>query len=202
MAKKAKLDVLDISVDDKGEVSPPEEIPLEKGKDGLADEKNNIGTFVERLRTWFQKPLFWIITASVPLIAIITGISIWIFYGQSAHVPVKKPGETIAQPAMTKKGNIVLFDGFIIDLKDEKSNTRIVLCDVAIELTGSRDTGVIESRIDARNAIYIFLKNRKPQELLIFEGRNRLKEDFKIELNRFFGEDLVKNVYFPRIEAI
>jgi flagellar basal body-associated protein FliL len=201
MVRKAKLDILDVPIDVDMEAPPEADGPSEEGQEGLPDGQKTAVPLWERLKGLIRRFLVWII-AAVFFIAAAAGLTIWIFYEPAAPVPAKKPGEATAAPAMTKTGNIAFFSGFVIDLKDEKSNTRIVLCDVALELSGPRDIGAIEGRIDARNAIYGLLKNKRPQELLISAGRDRLKEDLKKELNRFFGEDLVKDVYFSRVEAI
>jgi flagellar basal body-associated protein FliL len=202
MVKKAKLDILDIEIDEKGEAPVAEDMPLKDAQDGHGEEGKTGDSFFDRIKSWAKKPLFWIIMVAVPLTVIITSIIFWIFYESAILVSAKKTTITTVAPVTTKMGNMVLFEGFVIDLEDEKSNTRIVLCDIAIELKGTRDISAIENPADARNALYMLLKKRKPQDLLVSEARNRLKEDFKNELNRFFGEDIVKNVYFSRVEAM
>jgi len=199
MVKKAELDILDIEIDEKVDVPKAEDVPLKETahEEGTATDQ----TFLDRLRIWARKPLFWIIVAALPLIGIVAGLTFWMLYEPGSSVSAKKMTDATVTGAI-KKGNIASFEGFVVDLMDEKSNTRIVLCDITLELQVTRDVGAIESRPGARNAVYMFLKNRKVQELLTVEGRNGLKEDFKDELNRFFGENIVKNVYFSRVEAM
>lgn len=202
MAKKANLDILDIEIDENVEVPVAEDMPLKDPQDGHGEGEKTGGSFFDKIRIWAHKPLFWIIMVVAPLTAVITSVTFWFFYEPTILVPAKKMTVTPVKPAIIKKGNMALFEGFVIDLEDKKSNTRIVLCDIAIELEGSRDIGAIENRADARNTLYMLLKNRKPQDFLASEGRNRLKEDFKNALNRFFGENIVKNVYFSRVESM
>jgi flagellar basal body-associated protein FliL len=89
----------------------------------------------------------------------------------------------------------------VVDQKDEKGNIRIVFCDVALELENHKTAGAIEGdRVDVRSVIYAVLKKEPAQEGLSPEGRGRLKEKLKNELNGLFGENRVKEVYFTRYE--
>ncbi|MBN1381542.1 MAG: flagellar basal body-associated FliL family protein [Deltaproteobacteria bacterium] len=205
MVKKVKLDILDIDLDDEQEASSVENIPLEKNdSDQQGDNQTEAGAFLPKIGgAWVQKPFWGIVIGAVSLVLLAgTGLSVWLLCQDDTPVAIQQTKQGVTRPSTVKKGNIALFEGFVIDLKDEKSNTRIVLCDVGIELKGVRDTCAIENRGDARKVIYIFLQNRKLNEILGTAERNRLKEDLKKEMNRFFGEELVNSIYFARIEAI
>jgi flagellar basal body-associated protein FliL len=51
-----------------------------------------------------------------------------------------------------------------------------------------------------RGVIYGVLKKVPAQAALLPEGRGRVKETLKSELNGLFGTNLVKEVYFTRYE--
>jgi flagellar basal body-associated protein FliL len=202
MARKATLDTLDISVEEKAEETIQEEISLEKEED-LSGEERIAEGFLSKVRTWLYKPKFLIILSSVVvLLSSITGVSIWRYYGQDTKATVAQSENTISETAKPAEGKVALFGGFVVDLKDEKGNIRIVFFDIALELERLQFTEAISNRIDARNLIYTIIKRRKIEELSSPEMRDRLKTELKNELDFLFGEKLVKSVYFTRFEVI
>ena len=200
MARKAKLDTLDISIEEEVEEPIQEEIALEKEGD-ISSEERIDGGLSSRVRAWMQKPMFWIII-SVVLLSSITGVSTWLYYGQDIKSPIAQSGNAVSGTGKPAEGKIALFEGFAVDLRDEKGNIRIAFCDISLELEKLQITDAISSRIDARNLIYTIIKKKKIEELSSPEMRERLKTELKHELNILFGENLVKNVYFTRFEVI
>ena len=201
MGRKAKLDTLDISIDEKAEETIQEEISLEKEEDISGEERIAEG-FSSKVRAWIHKPVFWIILTSVVLLSSITGILIWLNYGQDTKATVTQNGNTTSGTSKPAEGKIALFEGFVVDLKDEKGNIRIVFCDIALELEKLQFTDAVSSRIDARNLIYTIIKRKKIEELSTPEMRDRLKTELKNELDILLGEKIVKSVFFTRFEVI
>jgi flagellar basal body-associated protein FliL len=200
MAKKAKLDILEITIDEKSEDKPSDEIILEEKEDKGSDKKRADAAIWSNLKGWVRKPLFWIMPVSVVMLGLIAGIFISLNKGIEERGPVEKKNRAVTEIPAPAEGT-VLFEGFVIDQKDEKGNIWIVFCDVALELDNPKTAkGVDSDRVDVRNVIYTLLKKETVKEGLSPEGRTRLKERLKNELNSLFGDNLVKNIYFTRYE--
>jgi len=200
MARKAKLDILDTSLDEKAE--GPLNAETAQDNNVISGEEQTDEKFLSRLRAWVRKPASLIVMISSAVIGSIIGVFIWSYYGQDVNAPVAQvsQGESLASVAST--GKVVFFEGFVVDLKDEKGDTRIAFCDIALELENSQVANTVKNRGDVRNVIYTILKRKKVEALLLPEARNRLKTEWKNELNRLFGQTLVKEVYFSRFKVI
>jgi flagellar basal body-associated protein FliL len=200
MAKKAKLDILEITIDENSEDKSSDEIILEDKDAKGSDEKHADVAILSKLKGWVRKPLFWIMLVSVVMLGLIAGIFISLNKGIEERGPVEQKKRSITAIPAPAEG-MVLFEGFVIDQKDEKGNIWIVFCDVALELEQHKIAKDVDSvRVDVRNIIYTILKKETVKEGLSLEGRTRLKERLKNELNSQFGDNLVKNIYFTRYE--
>jgi flagellar basal body-associated protein FliL len=193
MAKKAKLDILEIA---------PEEPNGETQQDvAAADVEQTGGDFSSKVIGWVRKPLFWIILIAIAFLGLTAGILISFYQSMDGEAPAvqKKQAVSVTPVPETKQG--ALFEGMVVDQKDENGNIRIVFCDVALELENRKTAGAIDGdRVDVRSVIYAVLKKEPAFEGLSPEGRGRLKEKLKNELNGLFGENLVNDVYFTRYE--
>jgi flagellar basal body-associated protein FliL len=137
---------------------------------------------------------------SVVMLGLIAGIFISLNKGIDEREPAEQKKLSVTE-ILTPAEGMVLFNGFIIDQKDEKGNIWIVFCDVALELDKAKMAKDIDSdRVDVRNVIYTLLQKETVKEGLSPEGRTRLKEKLKNELNNLFGDNLVKNIYFTSYE--
>lgn len=201
MAKKAKLDILEITIDEKSEDKLSDDITLEEKEDKVSNEKRAGADILSKVKGWVRKPLFWIMLISVVMLGLIAGIFIGLYEGIDERGSVEQKKRAVTGIPAPAEG-MALFEGFVIDQKDEKGNIWIVFCDVALELEKPRTAQAIDSdRVDVRNVIYILLKKETVKEGLSPEGRSHLKERLKNELNNLFGENLVKNIYFTRYEV-
>ena len=197
MAKKAKLDILEISVDEDIAAAPPDQLTAEKEV-----EPGSAGTsFSSKMRAWAGKPLFWIILSTVVLLGSISGIFIWYNQGKDREAVVASKGQSTAESLSPGQEKTAILEGFVIDQKDEKGNIRIVLCDIALELERAQVTGAISDRIDVRNVVYSVLKGKKTEEGLLPAGRDRLTTELLSEMKRLLGENTIKAVYFTRYEV-
>ena len=202
MAKKAKLDILEITIDKKSEDKLHDDITLEEKENKESNEKQISADLMSRVKRWVRKPLLWIMLISMIVLGLIAGITIGLYKDIDEGGPVEKAKrEATGVPVSVE--SVVLFEGFIVDQKDEKGNVWIVFCDVALELNEPKTVKDIDSnRVDVRGVIYTLLKKETVKEGLSTEGRIRLKEKLKNDLNRLFGENLVKKIYFTRYEII
>jgi flagellar basal body-associated protein FliL len=202
MAKQAKLDILEITIDKKDENELHDDIILTEREDRVSDDKQASTNIISKLKRWVRKPLFWIMLISVVLLGLIVGIIISIYEGRDVRGPVEqKKRIQSAIPALGEE-KMVLLEGFVVDQKDEKGHIWIVFCDVALELEKNGTAKAVDSdRVDVRNVIYTLLKKEMVKEGLSPEGRSHIKESMKKELNNLIGENLIKNIYFTRFEV-
>ena len=201
MAKKAKLDILEIAPEEPGGEMQQDEMTAEKGRDDGSSGEQNGGDFSSKVIGWVRKPLFWIILISVAFLGLTAGIVISFYQSMDGDVAAAQKRQAVSGTPVPEVKPGALFEGMVVDQKDEKGNIRIVFCDVALELQNRKTAGAIDGdRVDVRSVIYDVLKKEPAFEGLSPEGRGRLKEKLKNELNGLFGEDLVKGVYFTRYE--
>lgn len=201
MAKKAKLDILEISIDEKNEDGLHDDIILEEREDDGSNDRRDRFAILSKAKGWMRKPLFWIILISVVMVGLIAGIFIGLNkeMDRGGHVEQKK--RIVSEVPVLTKETMTIFDGFVIDQKDDKGHIWIVFCDVALELDKSKTATAVDSgRIDVRNVIYTLLKQEPVKDGLSPEGKTRFKARLRNELNNLFGENLVKSIYFTRYE--
>jgi flagellar basal body-associated protein FliL len=202
MAKKAKLDILEITIDKNSEDKLHDDITLEEKENKESNEKQISADLLSRIKRWARKPLLWIMLISIVVLGLIAGITIGLYKDMDEGGPAEKAKREATRIPVSEE-SVALFDGFVVDQKDEKGNVWIVFCDIALELNEPKTVKDIDSnRVDVRDVIYTFLKKEMVKEGLSTEGRIRLKEKLKNDLNHLFGENLVKKIYFTRYEII
>jgi flagellar basal body-associated protein FliL len=94
------------------------------------------------------------------------------------------------------KINKVYFKDFVIDLKDKAGKSRILMCDVVLDVNEEKNIAELERGQNVRNLIYQTAKGKNAVALKSMEERKRLKKELSVELNKMFGEGIIKNVYF------
>jgi flagellar basal body-associated protein FliL len=202
MVKKAKLDILEITIDKTSEEKLQDDTTLEEKENQESSENQVSANLLSWVKRWARKPLLWIILISVVVLGVVAGISISLYKEIDEGGPGEKARREAAGTTVSVEG-LALFEGFVVDQKDEKGNVWIVFCDVALELNEPKTVKDIDSnRVDVRDVIYTLLKKETVKEGLSTEGRIRLKEKLKNDLNHLFGENLVKKIYFTRYEII
>lgn len=203
MAKKAKLDILEIAPDEPSGETQQDQATAENGRDDGSSGEQTGDDFSSRAMGWVRKPLFWIILISLAFLSLTAGILVSFYQSMDgdAPAPVAQKKQDVSGTPFPEAKRSALFGGMVVDQKDENGHIRIVFCDVAIELENHKTASAIDGeRVDVRKVIYAVLKKEPVQEGLSPEGRGRLKEKLKNELNGLFGENLVKGVYFTRYE--
>lgn len=208
MAKKTTLDLLEITPEEPAKEIPRDEVTAENGIDDGSSREDADGDLFVKIRGWVHKPLCWIILSSVMLLGLTAGFVVGFYQVMDREAPAaqkKHAGSVTPTPLPEERQGVlermVVFEGMVVDQKDEKGNLRIVFCDVALELENLKTAStIVGDRVDVRSVIFDVLKKEPAQEGLSPEGRGRLKEKLKNELNRLLVEDLVKKVYFTRYE--
>jgi flagellar basal body-associated protein FliL len=200
MAKKAKLDILEVSIDKKDDDIPSPEREPDKAEEAVPVELLNRERSITKIKAWLRMHLLRLILVSFLLIGSIISAIIWYVWESEKPVAVEPPRPALSEIPQTVKGGIVYLEGFAVDQKDGKGEFRIAFCDIAIELGKREMDKDLGDRVDVRNVIYTVLKSKKAEEGLLVEKRNLLKAEIKGDLNRLLGEDVVSQVYFTKYE--
>lgn len=205
MAKKAKIDLLDIHANEENRASSRGEDLDDRGLDGRSDETRDdqkpawIHAWISRLGAGRLKILLVLIVTL--LLVAIAGGSIWFYDGKGKKESI--PTEKDVQKTMIPAGErVVLFDHFVVDVRDKKGDIRIAFCDIAVELEHPRAAGTAGEQVEVRNVIYAVLKRKPIIEGLSPEAKELIKIELKSEINRLLGEKAVKNIYITRFEVI
>lgn len=205
--KKARLDLL--------EEMP--EIEIARPAVGeAASEEQAVEASVETGKKWAWNKMLMI--AAPVLLAVIIVVGVLAYYLSSSKAPVpsrttvaEKPKpvtvEPVAKPDVpvgpapvdaSGPTRTIYVKDFMIDLKDNAGNTRILLCDVAFDIAVDGEGQAWETRPDVRNMIYSAAKSRGAVALKSIEERKKLKKDLASQLDRMAGKSIVKNVHFTR----
>jgi flagellar basal body-associated protein FliL len=119
---------------------------------------------------------------------------------QEASKPAGEAPENtnISVPAAppAEKVTTIYFKDFIIDLKDTSGKSKILICDIAIDVSENQDAAKLVNDADVRDIIYRTAKGKSAVALRSLEERKRLKDEMARELGKILGEGIVKNVYF------
>jgi flagellar basal body-associated protein FliL len=202
MVKKAKLDILEINVSEPDETVQRDDDTAVNSKDDISVEKISGGGYLSKAINLLRRPRFWIILIVVGLLGLITLIGIFYYRGMVKDVvapPQNKRDLSGTHLPEAKKGPLV--EGMVVDQNDISGKIRIVFCDIALDLEHYETANAISGdRVDVRGVIYNIMQKEMAEEGLSPEGRSRLKEKIKNELNGLFRENLVKRVYFMRYE--
>jgi hypothetical protein len=176
MAKKAKLDILEITIDEgKEDKLLGDTIERDKGAEKSVERLGG-EHILSKVKGWIRKPLFWSIILPAVVLGSLATYYIVLQEGLDEKELVKQKIPIDSFTLSTTSEKIVMFEGFVVDQKDTKGNTWIVFCDIAIELDKPSVANAINSdRIDLRDIIFGVLKKETTKEGLSVGGRARFK---------------------------
>ena len=147
-----------------------------------------------------------LIAAPVLIVVLVVGGFLWLYLAKdsSSYIQVSQVTYTDSWTRKNAVGtvhelpklNIAYFKDFIIDLKDKNGKSKILLCDLAFDLSEDKVITELETDEDIRSIIYLTAKTKSAVALKSIEERKRLKKELLQELNKMLGEGIVKNVYF------
>jgi flagellar basal body-associated protein FliL len=202
MARKAKLDILEIAPEESDGAPRKDTGTVEESIEDASIEKIPGGSYASVVAVLLRKPLFWIVFLSVTLLSSAAGILFVFNQDMGGKIPLsvqKEQTVSVGYPQEAKQG--ILFEGIVVDQKDENGDIRIIFCDVVLDMDNNKTTKAINGdRTDVRKVIFDVLKNETVAEGLSPEGRGRMKEKLKNKLKGLLDEDPVKGVYFTRYE--
>jgi flagellar FliL protein len=206
VAKKVKIDLLDIDINEENGASHRDRLGENDVPDALEDQAVHaertglIYVLMRRLKT--AKLKHWLILVVSVLVITVAGGSIWLLSGgERKKESAVKEGESLIK-AIPAGEKMILFDNFVVDVRDKKGDMRIALYDIVIELAKPQAAGAEGERVDLRSAIHAVLKRKQVVDGLSPEGRNLIKIELINELDRLLGEKSVKNIYITHFEVI
>lgn len=121
------------------------------------------------------------------------------FVAHQAPTPVKTgEGQQVVSRPDVSPGTlkVVYLKDFIIDLKDAQGKSFVLMCDVAFDVGGKTEQGLLENNAAIRNIIYKTAQSRNVVALRSVEERKKMKMELVSALEKILGEGSVKNVYF------
>ncbi len=211
--QKAKLDIL--------ENIPDIDMPGESSETDSVAEITPISD-----KKWASNKLIFLVSILSLLVLVVGGIiagGLWVFFSQSdslkneekilisdsnnfgkeienASKTTGSPTESnnTGAPIISSAGKVITihFKDFIIDLKDTSGKSKILICDVAIDISDNRNVADLVNNKDVREIIYRTARGKSAVALRSLEERKRLKNEMARELDKMLGEGIVKNVYF------
>jgi flagellar basal body-associated protein FliL len=207
--QKAKLDIL-------------ENIP-DIEMFGVISESDELPDVVPIPGNKWASNKFILLVSIIGLGVVIIAGGVWFYFIKSVPLPRKetiivssngnsnKESEEASKPAgevpentsisvpaapLAEKVTTIYFKDFIIDLKDTSGKSKILICDIAIDVSENQDAAKLVNDADVRDIIYRTAKGKSAVALRSLEERKRLKDEMARELGKILGEGIVKNVYF------
>jgi flagellar basal body-associated protein FliL len=180
MVKKVALDTLDI---EESFVSIQEQ-----PSDGKTEEnKSPVRWFVSR---WFRLACIVIVMLSCA-----AGFLYW--WVLSKRDVSLAPGVKGANPAPFQfNQNIEFVNDFLIPLKADHGNQRILMFDLVFELNTGRETLFRENIVRVRSSIYQTVSQKTASIPLSPGGMNLLRDEIIAELVKVLDKGVIKAVYF------
>ena len=181
-----------------------------------ADEVSEIPPIAGK--QWASNKLILLVSALVLAVLLIAG-AVWVYLTKSSSLKHEEKivsadgdntgkenkviGDTAeigntAPPVVpfSDKVTTIYFKDFIIDLKDTGGSSKILVCEVAIEISENQNAAQLVNNKDVRKIIYLAAKGKSAVALRSLDERKRLKNEITTELEKILGEGVIKNLYF------
>ena len=182
MAKKVALDKLDIeesvvSIHDE----PPEVIKTEE------EEKAPV--------RWFASRWFLLTCIAFVLVASIAGFLSWKMLSNKDTSGAARA--KVTDPSLLQENkNIEIVSDFLIPLRVDTGNQRMLKCDIAFELNPGQESIFKENIVGVRNSIYQTISKKTASVPLGPGGMKLLRGEIMADLTGILGKDIIKAVYF------
>ncbi len=185
MARKAKLDILEIHAEERP--ADPEPVPPPESEPESPQPPP---------RSRLHKKLVVLSALAIIGCSILGGGAyFWLRTGnQAAVVPAEKRSSPAVLAAVRQ--HVVTFDDFVIDYRDRGDTVRIAVFALAVELSESVTTQAVENLPGLRGEIYALSKKRSVDSLRSSAERGALKNEIAAELEKRLGAGSVKAVLF------
>ena len=185
MVRKVKLDLLEIEPD-----------ILETAQIATGHEEAPVDTGSETggKSGWRFNKIFLI--GSVLLLILSVGVTLWYQLVWKPEPEPERPRTTESASRPASAGSLEHFRNFAVDFRDAQGQYKVLLCDVAVELTPGGKLTLETAEI--RKVIYRTLHAKSIQDLTVARGKKAIKKDLEAELNQATGTKSIKQVFFTR----
>lgn len=200
MSKKAKLDILEINIQQKIDETTLPFSELENQEEAVRVESLTKQNKISKIKACLRGYLLRIILTPVIVIVSISGYFIWHNWGSARTVSIDSPQHILSVVNHSAKDKIVSLEGFVVDRKTDKGDIKIIFCGTGIEIDKPELVKDIGDRVDVREVVYNVLKRNSTEDGLSLEKRNLQKMEIQRNLNSLLGENTVVNVYFTSYE--
>lgn len=190
MARKAKLDILEIRTEEQPVHQEPPSLPE------LEPESK------QSLRVRLHKKLI-VVCVIVTSVCFIAGgvLFFWMRTGKKNAVSFADKRLSVAVTDVTRH-NVANLDNFVIDYRGQGDTVRIAIFALAVELNEQVKRDAVENQVELRGAIYMLSKKRSIGSLLSSEERGALRNEIAAELEKRLGAGAVKAVYFTKFYVL
>ncbi len=169
----------------------------------VADVEKEASDLQEKPARWYTSRQFLLLTLlGVTILAIslsVLGTFLWI-KDQKEKAAARERMEAEARLARTP--TVVNLNDFMISVKDNKGNLRILVCDVALQIAPKRAGADMDKRVDIRNIIYVAAKGTATDWWKSTEESHKLKKEISDRLNTLLGAGTVTEVNFTKMEVL
>jgi flagellar basal body-associated protein FliL len=180
MGKKVTLDTLDIEESFVSTQEQPRDVKTE-------EVKSQVKWFVSR---WFRS-----VCIAIVILSCIVGLLYW--WIVSKKDISLAPGAKVTEPAVFQiKKNIEYVNDFLIPLKADHGNQRMLMFDLAFELNAGQENLFREKIVRVRNSIYQTVCKQTAGIPLSPGGMNYLRGEIIAELANVLDKGTIKAVYF------
>jgi flagellar basal body-associated protein FliL len=184
MARKAKLDILEIHTEEQ----PADVEPMQPPEPEPESQQQPV-----RMRLHNKLIVTCVIVIGVCFIAG-SGVLFWMKTGATSRPDTQR---SAAVPDATQH-NVVNLDNFFIDYRGQGDTVRIVVFALAVELSEPVQKDAVENQVELRGDIYMLSKERSIGSMLSPEERGTLRNEIAAELDKRLGAGAVKAVYFTK----
>ena len=191
MARKAKLDILEIHT----EAQPEDQESLQTPE--LDPESQQ-----QPLRVRLHKKL--ILTCAIVVgVCLVAGGGVFFWMGPGKNTGASLPdGPRPAVVTEVTRQNVANLDNFVIDYREHGDTVRIAIFALAVELNEPVKKDAVENQPELRGDIYTLSKRRSIGSLRSLEERGVLRNEIAAELEKRLGAGAVKAVYFTKFYII
>jgi flagellar basal body-associated protein FliL len=180
MAKKVTLDILDIEESSVSIQEQPPEVKMEGVKPPVR---------------WFVSRWFRLACAAMVTLSCVAGLLYW-WMPPPKNVP-PAPGVKVADPGLVQfNKNIEFVNDFLIPLKDDKGNQRVLMFDLGFELDTGQASLFREKIVSVRNSIYQTISKTTASVPLGPGGMKFLRGEIIADLGNVLDKGVIKAVYF------
>jgi flagellar basal body-associated protein FliL len=192
MKQKVQIDVLDISLYDRG--NHDEEDDFAGGSPSNPPEKKPLR------KLWWKSKKVWL-AFGLPLVIASLGLTYFFLNPQES----KQKGHAVNKVSVTVQGTrprSATFQDFIVHFRDRSGRDRFLVCALALETSSPEKLLYNEDLTGIRKVLYKMLQKKSIDDPSQIRDENRLKNEIFLEMNQRLGSKVVSKIYFTKFVVL